>query len=150
MEEIKEISAITAINTGRCIGAKKPKIPKDTHVVRPILAVLELNVGLLFDPVQVLVEPVEEEGEQLLRVLLLVAGELRREPPHRHLEVPRDDVRVAARPDALDELAEGARDLALHSQRVVLVDVFGIVVVGKVFGDWRTVREALKPLFIHG
>ena len=95
-------------------------------------------------------EPVEEEGEQLLRVLLLVAGELRREPPHRHLEVPRDDVRVAARPDALDELAEGARDLALHPKRVVLVDVLGVVVVGKVFRDWRAVREALKQLFIHG
>ena len=36
------------------------------HDVGAAVAVLELHVGLLLHPVQVLVEAVEEEGEQLL------------------------------------------------------------------------------------
>ena len=117
-----------------------------THIVRAVFAVLELDVGLLLDPVQILVKPVEEESEQLLRVLLLVTRELRCEPPHGHLKISRDDVRVPARPDALYEFAEGARNLTPHPQRIVLVDVFGIVVVGKVLRDWRTVGEALEEI----
>lgn len=43
--------------------------------VWPTIAVLQLHIGLLVDSVQVFVEAVQEEGQQLLRVLLLEAIE---------------------------------------------------------------------------
>jgi len=54
------------------------------YVNRVVAAVVvaQLDVGLLPHAVQVLVQPVEQEGEQLLRVLLRVAAELRREAAH--------------------------------------------------------------------
>lgn len=45
--------------------------------VRPPIAVLQLHVGLLVDPVQIFMQAVEQEGEQLLGVLLLEAVETR-------------------------------------------------------------------------
>ena len=48
-----------------------------------------LDVPLLLDAVQVLVQAVQQERQQLLAVLLLVARELRREPRQRALECPR-------------------------------------------------------------
>lgn len=55
-------------------------------LVGSAFSVLQLNVGLLPDAVQVLVKTVEQEGQQLVRVLLLVARELRRESPHLSLK----------------------------------------------------------------
>lgn len=42
-------------------------------LVGSAVGVLQLDVGLLPDAVQVLVKPVKQEGQQLVRVLLLVA-----------------------------------------------------------------------------
>lgn len=55
-------------------------------LVGSAVGVLQLDVGLLADAVQVLVKAVEQEGQQLVRVLLLVARELRREPAHLSLK----------------------------------------------------------------
>lgn len=55
-------------------------------LVGSAVGVLQLDVGLLPDAVQVLVKPVEQEGQQLVRVLLLVARELRRKPAHLSLK----------------------------------------------------------------
>ena len=49
-------------------------------VVGLAVAVAHLHVGLLSHPVQVLVQAVQQEGQQLLAVLLLVTAELRRKP----------------------------------------------------------------------
>lgn len=62
-------------------------------LVGSAVGILQLDVGLLPDAVQVLVKPVEQEGQQLVRVLLLVARELRREPAHLSLETQRDTER---------------------------------------------------------
>ncbi len=57
-----------------------------SHLIRSAVSVLELDVGLLPDAVQVLVKAVEEKGQQLMRVLLLVARELWGEAAHLGLE----------------------------------------------------------------
>ena len=67
---------------------------KDTNIVRPVFAVFEFDVGLRLDAVEVLVEAVQQEGQQLLRVLLVVARKLRREPADGLLEVSRNNVRA--------------------------------------------------------
>ena len=56
------------------------------HLVRPAVGVLQRDVGLLPDAVKVLVETVQEEGQQLVGVLLLVPRELGGEPAHLRLE----------------------------------------------------------------
>jgi hypothetical protein len=53
------------------------------------------------DAVEVLVQAVEKEGEELLRVLLRVAAELRRELPQAVLELGRRGRRVLLAPDFL-------------------------------------------------
>ena len=74
--------------------------------VRLPVSLAHLHVGLLSDPVEVLVEAVQQEGEQLLAVLLLVAGELGGEPAHGHLESSGHDVGELPAPHILDQLAE--------------------------------------------
>jgi len=64
------------------------------------------------------VEPVEEEGEELLRVVLGVAGKLGCKVADGPLEIARAERRVLARPDCLDELTILGGDFALHTQRV--------------------------------
>ena len=79
-------------------------------------------------------QPVQEEGEQLLAVLLLVAGKLWRESAHCHLESPGNNVIILPAPHVLDELAKCPRDLSLHPQWVVLVDVLGLEKLTSAFG----------------
>lgn len=43
------------------------------YLVWTALGIPQGQIRLLFDPVQIFMEPVEQEGQQLLRVLLLVA-----------------------------------------------------------------------------
>lgn len=57
-----------------------------THRVGPPIGVLQLQVGLLLHAIQVFVQPVQQEGEQLLGVLLLVARKLRGEAAHLGLQ----------------------------------------------------------------
>ena len=54
-----------------------PSLTSDFKV-RPSVGILELDVRLHLDSVQILVKAVEEKGEQLLSVVLLETGELRR------------------------------------------------------------------------
>lgn len=54
----------------------KNKSDPRPHLVWPAIGVLQLDVRLLPDAIQVLVEAVEEEGQEFVRVLLLVAREL--------------------------------------------------------------------------
>lgn len=56
------------------------------HLVGSAVGVFQLNVGLLPDAVQVFVESVQQEGQQLMRVLLLIARKLRRESTHLSLK----------------------------------------------------------------
>ena len=113
-------------------------------MVRSAITIGHLNVGFLPDPVQVLVQAVQEEGEQLLAVLLLVARELGGKPSDGHLEGSGDDVGELATPHVLDELAKGSGNLSLHSKWVVLIDVLHIVVVVKVFSHFMDVGQALQ------
>ena len=47
-----------------------------TDLVSSVVAIRHLDVRLHFDPVEVLVEPVQKEREQLLAVLLLVPEQI--------------------------------------------------------------------------
>lgn len=47
-----------------------------SHFIRPSVSVLQLDIGLLSDAVQIFMKPVQEKGQQLMGVLLLVAREL--------------------------------------------------------------------------
>lgn len=64
---------------------QKRKSDPRPHFVRPAVGVLQLDVRLLPDAVQVLVEAVEEEGKEFVRILLLVARELGGEAAHLRL-----------------------------------------------------------------
>ena len=68
-----------------------------TYGVRSSARVLQLDVGLLVDAVEILVEGVQDEGQHLLRVVLLIAGELRRES--RYLVLKHGDMTVRTRND---------------------------------------------------
>lgn len=57
-----------------------------SHLIGPSISILELDVGLLPDAVQVLVKAIEEEGQKLMGVLLLVARELRGKAAHLGLD----------------------------------------------------------------
>ena len=56
------------------------------YLVRSSVSVFHFEVRLLDDAVEVFVQAVEQEGEQLLRIVLLVARELRREAAHLQLD----------------------------------------------------------------
>lgn len=53
-----------------------------SHFIRPAVSILQLDVGLFPDAVQVLMETIKEEGQEFMRVLLLVARELRSKAAH--------------------------------------------------------------------
>lgn len=46
------------------------------HLIRPAIRVLELDVGFLPDAVQILMKAIQEKGQELMRILLLVARKL--------------------------------------------------------------------------
>lgn len=46
------------------------------HLIRPAICVLELDVGFLPDAVQILMKAIQEKGQELMRILLLVARKL--------------------------------------------------------------------------
>ena len=68
---------------------------------------------------------------------------LAQNPQLRELFLPWDEICVSPRPDGLDHLAKGSRNLSLHSQGVVLVDILDVVVVGEVLGDRGAVGQTL-------
>lgn len=86
------------------------------NLVRSAVSVLQLDVGLLPDAVQVLVEAVEEKGQQLVRVLLLVARELGGEAAHLGLENERTRAKTAVKKKTLMRTEEKKLFSALHSQ----------------------------------
>lgn len=57
-----------------------------THLIRTALGVSQGKIRLLLHTVQIFMEPIQQEGQQLLRVLLLVARELGGETPNLCLE----------------------------------------------------------------
>lgn len=71
---------------GQSSGVESERMCVMQHLVGPAVGVLQLDVGLLADAVQVFMESVQQEGQQLVRVLLLIARELRREPAHLRLK----------------------------------------------------------------
>jgi hypothetical protein len=97
-----------------------------THLARAAARPIRLfDVRLLQDAVQVLVQPVEQERDELLRVVLLVARKLRREALQRLLELARRVRRrgPAPGPHAVQERAERLGDRAVHPERVVRVEL---------------------------
>lgn len=54
--------------------------------IRSTLVVLSLHVGLLLDAIQVLMQTIQQVGDELLRIVLLVALKLRLELPQHLLE----------------------------------------------------------------
>ncbi len=61
-----------------------------------------------------------------------------------YLEGARRDVAAFARPQLLDELAVGLGDLALHAQRIVLVQLDLVLVLQEELGERRDVAQTLK------
>ena len=59
------------------------------------------------------------------------------------LEVARDGVAAASRPHDLDEFGVAGRDLAVHSERVVAVQLFPPLVCHEVFSQGAHVAQAL-------
>lgn len=57
-----------------------------SHLIRTALGVSQGKIRLLLHTVQIFMEPIQQEGQQLLRVLLLVARELGSETPNLCLE----------------------------------------------------------------
>lgn len=117
------------------------------YLVRSAVCVLELNVLFVLDAVQVLVQAVQQEGQELLGVVLLVTQKLGRKMAHLslrtqiHIQVMRfrkkskrpfiytattgTDFKntrhygiVSPRPHLLDDICIGFCDLALHAQRI--------------------------------
>lgn len=93
--------------------------------VASALPVRFLYIWLLDDPIQVLVQAVKEERNELLRVVLLVAGKLGREALELGFEFAGGVGcgRGGGGPDALQERAEGFCDGAVHAQRVVWIEL---------------------------
>ena len=63
---------------------------ENTHThTHPLLPALSfdghVHVWLLHNEIEVFVKPVHQKGQQLMRVLLLIARELRGKPPHHGL-----------------------------------------------------------------
>lgn len=53
-----------------------------SYLIRTALGISQGKIRLLLHAVQIFMEPIQQEGQQLLGVLLLVARELRRETPN--------------------------------------------------------------------
>lgn len=53
-----------------------------SYLIRTALSVSQGKIRLLLHTVQIFMEPIQQKGQQLLGVLLLVARELRSETPH--------------------------------------------------------------------
>ena len=58
----------------------------EAHLVRSSVGVTQLDVLFVFDSVQVFVQSVQQEGQQLLTVMLLVTQELRCKVTHLRLQ----------------------------------------------------------------
>ena len=59
------------------------------------------------------------------------------------LEVARHRVAAPSRPHDLDEFGVAGRDLAVHSERVVAVQLFPPLVGHEILGEGRDVAQAL-------
>lgn len=70
-----------------------------THLVLTPISVPQLDVLFVFDSVQVFVQPVQQEGQQLLTVVLLVAQKLRRKVAHLRLHTNRKQGNVPLQSD---------------------------------------------------
>lgn len=69
--------------------------------------------------VEVLVEPVHEEQQQLLGVLLIIASKLVVDLPYGDLEVPRTDALVQTGPQGLHDHTKLLRHLPFMAEDVV-------------------------------
>lgn len=66
-----------------------------------------------------------------------------------YLEGSWRDVAVFPRPQLLDELGVRLGDLALHSQRIVLVQLLLVLVLQEVLGQRRDVTQTLRHTHTH-
>lgn len=91
--------ASSATTYRRTISNRVPSSPQTHHnhearksyliygyLVGPAVGVFQLNVRLLPDAVQIFVKSVQQEGQQLVRVLLLITRKLRSKPTHLSLQ----------------------------------------------------------------
>lgn len=69
------------------------------HLVLTPIGVPQLDVLFVFDSVQVFVQPVQQEGQQLLTVVLLVAQKLRSKVAHLRLHINRKQGNVPLQSD---------------------------------------------------
>ena len=89
-------------------------------------------------------EAVKQKSHKLLRILLLVARKLRREPPDARLELSRRDDAVAARPHLMHQAGVGVRDLSAHAKRILHVQLVFITIINKEFRQRNAVAETLE------
>ena len=113
------------------------------HNIRPASTVFEFDIFFVRHSVEVFMEAVHQEGQQLLRVLLLEAGEggvvVTNGPPHLDWG-QRPDL---GGPHLLDEVAEPLGHLALVAQRVLSVQLPVVTVIVEVGGQDLGVGHAL-------
>lgn len=89
-------------------------------------------------------EAVKQKSHKLLRILLLVARKLWREPPDARLELSRRDDAVAARPHLMHQAGVGIRDLPAHAKRILHVQLVFITIIHKEFCQRNAVAETLE------
>ena len=101
---------------------------RSDHGIWAAVRFLRLHVLLLLHPVEVFVDAVQQEHEQLLRVVLAEATELLREPGDHALQCGGVDAALVAEPHALHEGCVLGCKLAARAQHVVGVDVIHVTV----------------------
>ena len=90
--------------------------PGRVYLINPAFGVIELDVWLIMDPIQILMEPVQEERQQLLRVMLLVAVERRSVFSDNRTQFERHQGPTCAAPELTDQLRRSVRQSLRHSR----------------------------------
>ena len=101
-------------------------------------------VPLLFQTVQILVEPVHEKRQQFLGILLIVPTELRGKVPNRALEARRSHDAELVAPHALKQIGIFFGDATFVPERVVSIDFCHVILVKKVLREPRGLCHALQ------
>lgn len=114
------------------------------YTIASALAVNRFDVWLLDHSVQVLVDAIDQIGEELLGVVLRVARKDRVELGHRRFQVVGTVCHIFFAPHVLDEPGIVAGKLPTRAQYVVLIDLELVVLLEEVLGEGRGVGQALQ------
>ena len=79
--------------------------PEKVYLINPAFGVIELDIWLIMDPIQILMEPVQEERQQFLRVMLLIPVERRSVFSDNRTQFERHHGPTCAAPELTDQLS---------------------------------------------